>query len=88
MLNCNCIVFAGGKNLDMKALVHAFHEVIVPFGNDSSQSLAFPQREKGNWRSLTASGLTSLMRIMLPISVKVFKCKPASSEVEPPNWFY
>jgi hypothetical protein len=87
MLDRNCIVFAGGKNLDMKALLYAFHEVILPSDNDNNQSLAFPLREKGNGHSLTTSGLTSLMRIMSQISVKVFKCKPASSKVKPPNWF-
>jgi hypothetical protein len=45
MLDRNCIVFAGGKNLGIKAVVHAFHEVIAPFDNDSNQSLAFPLRE-------------------------------------------
>jgi hypothetical protein len=71
----------------MKALVHAFHEVIVVFGNDSNHSFAFLLREKGNRRSLATLGLTSFMRIMSQISVKVFKCKPTSLEVEPPNWF-
>jgi hypothetical protein len=84
------IVFASGRNLVIKISQHLSHEVILSLGSVSNQSLAFPLSETGkrlgeqeNKRNFTALGLTSFMRIILHISVNVFKCIPASSEVEP-----
>jgi hypothetical protein len=64
MLDWSCIVLARGKNLDIKVLVHSFHEVIVHLGKACNQYLAFPLSEKGNKRSLTTSCSTNLIRIM------------------------
>src|SRR3954463_6137511 len=85
ILDLSCIVFAGGKNLVINKEVHSTHDPIVFLGKDSNHSFALPLREKGNKRNLTAPGSTSLMCIISHISVKVFKCIPASSTSEPPN---
>src|SRR4051812_47457486 len=85
ILDLSCIVFVGGKNLVINKEVHSTHDAIVFLGEDSNHSFAFPLREKGNKRNLTVSRLTSLMRIISHISVKVFKCIHESSTAEPPN---
>src|SRR4051812_39074518 len=85
ILDINCIVFAGGQNLVINKEVHSTHDAIVFLGKDNNHSFALPLREKGNKRNLIASESTSLMRIISYISVKVFKCIPASSTTEPPN---
>src|SRR3954464_5010432 len=85
ILDLSCIVFAGGKNLFINKEVHSTHDAIVFLGKDTNHFLALPLREKGNNRNLTASGSTSLMRIISHISVKVFKCILESSTAKPPN---
>jgi hypothetical protein len=59
------IVLDGVNNLVIKILQQFPHDVIVPIGNTSNHSLAFPLSEQGNRRSLTASGSTSFMHIYL-----------------------
>src|SRR4051812_38708940 len=85
ILALSCIVFAGGKNLFINKEVHSTHDAIVFLGKDSNHSFALPLRKKGNKLNLTASRSTSLVRIISHISVKVFKCIPASSTEEPLN---
>src|SRR3954467_4468437 len=85
ILDLSCIVFAGGKNLVINKEVHSTHDAIVFLGKDSNHSFDLCLREKRNKPNLTALGSTSLMRIISHILVKVFKCIPASSTVEPPN---
>jgi hypothetical protein len=52
MLDRSCIVFAGGENLVIKILQQLSHEVIVPLGSASNQSLDFPLNENENKRNL------------------------------------
>src|SRR5438105_3574769 len=87
MLECNCMVLAGGKYFVINVLQQLFQDVMAPLGCAKSHSFGFPLREKGNKRNLSASGSISLIRIISQSSVKVCKWLPASSEAEPPNWF-
>src|SRR4051812_48140324 len=83
ILDLSCIVFAGGNNLVINKKLHYTHDAIVFLGKNSNHSFDLPLIEKENKCNFTASGSTFLMCIISHISVKVFKCIPASSTVEP-----
>jgi hypothetical protein len=63
------------------------HDVIVPLGSASNQSLDFPLNENENKHNFTGLGLRYFIWTISHISVNVFKCVPAFSELELPNGF-
>src|SRR3954470_3594100 len=67
------------RGIILKASLHFLQESILFLGKDCSHSLALPLREKGKSFSLTMSPSTSLYFCMSQSSIKLFKCKAASS---------
>src|SRR3954467_3762430 len=71
--------FSRGIILPYKSIFYLFQESIVFLGRDCSHSLALPLKEKGKSFSLTMSPPTSLYFCMSQSSIKLFRCKAASS---------
>src|SRR3954466_13346223 len=71
----------------MKASLHLSQESILFLGKDCSHSLALPLKEKGKIFSLTMSPSTSLYLCISQSTIKLFKCKAASSPA-PENWSF
>src|SRR3954462_5563484 len=71
--------FSRGIVLPYKSIFAFFQESILFLGKDCIHSLALPLRKKGKRFSLTMSPSTSLYFCMSQSSIKLFRCKAASS---------